>query len=155
MPALFTTMLADRLHRATARPCTEAEHGMAIEAGHTYVAPGDRHIVVRERNGQEYVEITNAPPENFCRPSADPMLRSMAQVYGPGMLAVVLTGMGHDGLAGARAVSEAGGHIIVQDEATSVVWGMPGAVATTGLADQVLPLQSIGTFIDQQARAVR
>jgi two-component system chemotaxis response regulator CheB len=156
MPALFTAMLAERLQRAAARPCVEAKDGMTVEGGRVYVAPGDHHMVVRAQGqGGAVITVNQAEPENFCRPSADPLLRSMASVYGDGVLAVVLTGMGHDGLAGARSVVEAGGRVVAQDQATSIVWGMPGAVVGAGLAEDTLPLHAIASFIDEQARVRR
>lgn len=155
MPALFTTMLAERLQRAAGRRCVEAEHGMRVEANTTYVAPGERHMEVRTQGGEPVLILTDGEPENFCKPSADPLFRSMAKVYGPDMLGVVLTGMGQDGLEGAKKLAEAGASIVVQDAATSVVWGMPGAVARAGLAGEILPLHRIAPFIDAQARTPR
>jgi two-component system, chemotaxis family, protein-glutamate methylesterase/glutaminase len=155
MPALFTSMLAERLQRAASRPCVEAAEGMVVEGGRTYVAPGDYHMTARAEGGVTLLGLSQTPPENFCRPSADPLFRSLAAVYGSSLTAVVLTGMGHDGLEGAKAVVGAGGHVVVQDEATSVVWGMPGAVAQAGLAHEVLPLEAIAPAIDEQARARR
>ena len=153
MPPLFTEMLAKRLDRATDRPCSEATHGTEVLEGHTYVAPGEKHLVLKESSGQVVMEITDDPPENFCRPSADPLFRSMASIYRDSLLGLVLTGMGHDGLEGARAIVDAGGSVIVQDEESSVVWGMPGAVAQAGLADEVLPLDRIADSIEERAKA--
>jgi two-component system, chemotaxis family, protein-glutamate methylesterase/glutaminase len=155
MPPLFTAMLADRLAKASGRPCSEAKDGDPVRPGHAYVAPGDKHMTVREELGQAVIRLVDGPPENFCRPSADPLFRSMAEVYGASLLGVVLTGMGQDGLEGARAVSAAGGRIVVQDEATSVVWGMPGAVAQAGLANAVMPLGGVAEHMDECARATR
>lgn len=151
MPPLFTTMLAERLQRVTGRPCTEGEHGVEIAPGHTYVAPGDHHMVVESRGNRLYLALNQDNPENFCRPSADPLFRSMALTYHGAMTCVVLTGMGHDGLEGARAVSGEKGLVVVQDQASSVVWGMPGAIAQAGLADQVLPVDRIASLLDEQA----
>jgi two-component system chemotaxis response regulator CheB len=151
MPPLFTTMLAERLERMASRPCVEATAGTEILPGHTYVAPGDHHMVVEERGDRLFLALNQDEPVNFCRPSADPLFHSMARVYGGAMTCVVLTGMGHDGLDGARAVSEQKGLVVVQDQATSVVWGMPGAIAQAGLADHVLPVPRIASLLDEHA----
>jgi two-component system, chemotaxis family, protein-glutamate methylesterase/glutaminase len=103
-------------------------------------------------SGEKNIKLSKAPPENFCRPSVDPMLRSLAQTYGRRLLTVILTGMGHDGLRGGEAVRDAGGTLVAQDEATSVVWGMPGAVATAGLCSAVLPLAELGSYIAKSVR---
>lgn len=147
MPPVFTGLLAQRLERDTQRPCHEARDGESILAGHTYVAPGDFHLLVRTHEGRPYVQLTQTAPENYCRPSADPMLRTIAAMYGPSTLAVVLTGMGEDGLRGCREVHARGGRVLVQDEASSVVWGMPGAVAHAGLAHEILPISELATSI--------
>jgi two-component system chemotaxis response regulator CheB len=123
----------------------EAADGMMLKPGHVYVAPGDFHMLIKARGGP--IALTQTPPENFCRPAVDPMFRSVAAAYGPATLAVVLTGMGADGREGARAIAEVGGTILAQDEATSVVWGMPAAVAHAGVASAVLPLTSVGPEI--------
>ncbi|HYE50774.1 MAG TPA: chemotaxis protein CheB, partial [Azospirillaceae bacterium] len=115
--------------------------------GRAYVAPGDFHMLVTPRGGQPTIQLVKDPPENFCRPSVDPMLRSIVKHYGRRVLAVILTGMGHDGLRGCEGVVQTGGMVLGQDEATSVVWGMPGAVATAGLCSAVLPLKEIGPYI--------
>ena len=155
MPPIFTTMLADRLGRAASRPCLEGTDGMPVRDGHIYVAPGDYHMVIRAQGEVPVLRLEQSPPENFCRPSADHLFRSLVRVYGGAVTAVVLTGMGRDGLEGARAVSKAGGTVIVQDEPTSVVWGMPGAVAQAGLAHRVLPLDVIAATLDDQMRVRR
>lgn len=143
MPATFTPILADHLNRLGAMPCHEAQDRAALLPGHAYVAPGDRHLLVSGVPGNLHARLSNSPPENFCRPSVDPMLRSAAETCRGAVLTVMLTGMGHDGLAGARQVVATGGGVIAQDEATSVVWGMPGAVAQAGLCCHVLPLPAI------------
>jgi two-component system, chemotaxis family, protein-glutamate methylesterase/glutaminase len=148
MPPIFTRLLADSLARATGRPCAEAVDGEPIRAGHAYVAPGDHHMIAAYRHGSVVLRLNTDPPENFCRPSADPLLRSLADLYGPSLLVLVLTGMGSDGLQGCRAVVEAGGRVLAQDQETSVVWGMPGAVAEAGLAAAVLPLDRIAAHVD-------
>jgi two-component system, chemotaxis family, protein-glutamate methylesterase/glutaminase len=156
MPATFTTILAEHLARASGYPAAEGVEGEPVRGGRIYVAPGEFHMTVQAERGEKVVRLLKTPPENFCRPSVDPMLRSLAAVYGGRVLTVILTGMGHDGLAGGRAIVEAGGSLIAQDEATSVVWGMPGAVAMAGLCSAVLPLDEIGPFIGKLAsRAAR
>ncbi len=147
MPAVFTALLAQRLERDTGRSCVEAKNGDLIKPNCTYVAPGGFHMIVQTNEGQPYVRLTQTDPENFCRPSADPMLRSIAAIYGASALAIVLTGMGEDGMRGCKEVHMHGGRLIVQDEATSVVWGMPGAVVNAGLPADVLPLPQIGHAI--------
>ena len=144
MPATFTTLLAEHIGRATGVPTKEAVDGEAVEPGRIYLAPGDYHMVVKRGDGGDKISLNQDAPENFCRPAVDPMLRSMAEIYGAGLLTIILTGMGSDGKKGSTKVVEAGGSVIAQDEATSVVWGMPGAVATSGLCTEVLPLKEIG-----------
>ncbi|MGB8274132.1 MAG: chemotaxis response regulator protein-glutamate methylesterase [Alphaproteobacteria bacterium] len=146
MPATFTTILAEHLQKLVGRPCAEAVDGEAVKGGQIYIAPGNFHLTVEAVKGQQLIRLSQSPPENFCRPAVDPMLRSLAQVYGRNILVVMLTGMGQDGLIGSKAVVEAGGTVVAQDEATSVVWGMPGAVATAGLCSAVLPIGEIGAF---------
>ena len=147
MPATFTTILAEHIARSTRWPTAEAVDGEPVRPGRVYVAPGDYHMVVDAGKGEKVLHLSRAPAENFCRPSVDPMLRSLAQVYGRRLLCVILTGMGSDGRKGGEAVVAAGGSVLAQDEATSVVWGMPGAVANAGLCSAVLPLAEIGPFI--------
>ena len=157
MPATFTTILAEHIARSSGYPTAEGVDGEPVRGGRIYVAPGDFHMVVEAKDrGEKVVRLTKAPPENFCRPSVDPMLRSLAQIYGARVLTLILTGMGHDGLNGGRAVVNAGGTVVAQDEATSVVWGMPGAVATAGLCSAVLALDEIAPSIAKlAARAAR
>ncbi len=152
MPPTFTTILAEHIARASGRPCAEAKDGEVVASGHIYVAPGDFHMVVEPNKAQRVFRLSNAPPENFCRPAVDPMLRSLAKVFGPRVLSVILTGMGHDGLGGGEAVTKAGGTVIAQDEATSVVWGMPGAVATAGICSAVLPIKELAPYIMRVAQ---
>jgi len=147
MPKTFTTILAEHLRRIVGGNCEEAKDGMALKPGHLYVAPGDFHMTVAQQGAERLIKLNQDPPENFCRPAVDPMFRSLSKAYGHGVLAVVLTGMGQDGLKGARAVAEGGGALLAQDEATSVVWGMPGAVATAGLCNAVLPVDRVGGAI--------
>ncbi len=143
MPASFTPILAQQLDRL-GMPCTEARDGDRLVPGRMLLAPGDRHLLVRRGSAGMTAQLSNDPPENFCRPSVDPMLRSACEAADGRVIAVILTGMGQDGLAGSREVVQSGGSVIAQDEATSVVWGMPGAVARAGLAHAVLPLPKIG-----------
>lgn len=151
MPATFTTILAEHIARASGYAAAEGVDGEPVRGGRVYVAPGDFHMTVHVERGEKLVRLLKTPPENFCRPSVDPMLRSLAAAYGGRVLTLILTGMGHDGLGGGRAVVEAGGTVIAQDEASSVVWGMPGAVAMAGLCSAVLPLDEIGPFIGKLA----
>jgi len=143
MPATFTTILAEHIQRTAKRPCAEGVEGQALEAGRIYLAPGDNHMKVETQGGQKVIRITKEPPENFCRPAVDPMFRSVAASYGAAVLGVVLTGMGSDGAKGGKVLVEAGGTVIAQDEASSVVWGMPGAAATSGICSAVLPIDKI------------
>jgi two-component system, chemotaxis family, protein-glutamate methylesterase/glutaminase len=160
MPAVFTSMLASRLAARSSLPVRECSSGEALVAGAAFLAPGDFHMVVSQENGKVFIRTHQGPKENFCRPSVDVMFRSVAQVFGGRALAVVLTGMGQDGLKGCEMLRGLGARIYVQDEATSVVWGMPGFVARSGLADKILPLEQIGAEIiraaaGQQAAATR
>ncbi|MAO55852.1 MAG: chemotaxis response regulator protein-glutamate methylesterase [Rhodospirillaceae bacterium] len=152
MPATFTTILAEHIAKASGWPCTEAKDGEALQSGHIYVAPGNYHMTVEKSGAGMVVRTNQDPPENFCRPAVDPMLRSLAREFGGAVLAVILTGMGHDGRDGGKAVVEAGGTVVAQDEATSVVWGMPGAVATAGLCEAVLPLNDLGPHVMNKLR---
>jgi two-component system chemotaxis response regulator CheB len=143
MPPVFTKMFAERLNRSTPLTVVEAEDGMALQPGTVYIAPGDKHLVLQRRGTATLTQLSGAPPENSCRPAVDVMFRSVSSVFGAAAYAVVLTGMGHDGRAGAKQLRAAGAEVLAQDEATSVVWGMPGAVVGAGLADLVLPLDRI------------
>ncbi|MCX8502310.1 MAG: chemotaxis response regulator protein-glutamate methylesterase [Alphaproteobacteria bacterium] len=154
MPATFTTILAEHISRVSKRACFEATDGMAIEKSHIYVAPGDFHLMVGNQNGAKVLRVVLSEPENFCRPSVDPMLRSLIELYGARLLTIILTGMGRDGQIGCQKIVESGGTVVAQDEATSVVWGMPGSVATIGLCSAVLPLPKIREFMIQFATQV-
>jgi two-component system chemotaxis response regulator CheB len=143
MPPLFTRMLAERLGRDRADPVREGVDGAELRAGETWIAPGGRHMEVVRRGPRIVLRLHDDPPESSCRPAVDVLFRSIARTYGSAALGVVLTGMGQDGLAGSRALVEAGGTVVVQDEATSVVWGMPGFVARAGLASSVVPLDGV------------
>jgi two-component system chemotaxis response regulator CheB len=148
MPPTFTAILAENIARASGRPCAEAKDGEEVSSGHIYVAPGNFHMTTWRDGAKIRIRLNQEEPENFCRPSVDPMLRSMVQVWGSGLLSVILTGMGHDGMKGCRAVVEAGGTVIAQDETSSVVWGMPGAVANDGLCVAVKPVEALAAFAD-------
>lgn len=143
MPATFTPILAEHITRLGFMPCAEARDGEELAPGRAYLAPGDRHLLVEGGRAGLRARLTTEPPENFCRPSVDPMLRSATAACEGRVLVAILTGMGHDGLEGTRRVVEAGGCAVGQDEASSVVWGMPGAVAQAGLCHAVLPLPMI------------
>lgn len=147
MPATFTTILAEHIHRISGWDAAEGKDGEVVRGGRVYVAPGDFHMVVEMRGADKVIRLNKNPPENFCRPSVDPMLRSIAQAWGKRVLVTILTGMGSDGLKGGQAVIAAGGSVIAQDEPTSVVWGMPGAVAQAGICSAVLPLPDIAPYI--------
>jgi two-component system chemotaxis response regulator CheB len=153
MPATFTPLLAEHLTRIGALSCAEAEHGERLRAGRIYLAPGNRHLLVEGAPDALLARLSDAPAENFCRPSVDPMLRSAGAACGGRVLVVMLTGMGRDGLAGTRQVVEAGGAALAQDEATSVVWGMPGAIAQAGLCHQVLALPALPGKVLELLRA--
>ncbi|WP_258724189.1 protein-glutamate methylesterase/protein-glutamine glutaminase [Cellulomonas sp. NS3] len=143
MPPVFTRQLAARLDRATGGTVVEAAGGEELRPGHVYIAPGDHHLELQRSASGARAVLTQGPPVNFCRPAVDVLFRSAVGVYGGDLLAVVLTGMGSDGRAGCEDVVAAGGTVYAQDERSSVVWGMPGAVATAGLAHRVLPLDQV------------
>ena len=143
LPPTFTTVLAEHLARLSGRPVREAEEGQEVNAGTIHIAPGGRHMLVAGRNGTSVIALNDGPPLNFCKPAVDPLFSSAAEVWGHRVLGLILTGMGSDGLRGARAIITAGGHILAQDETTSAVWGMPGQVAHAGLCSAVLPLNEI------------
>jgi two-component system, chemotaxis family, protein-glutamate methylesterase/glutaminase len=144
MPPTFTSVLAEHLARVSKFPVREAIDGEEVNAGAIYLAPGGKHMIVERRDGMAVVAIDDGPMVNFCKPAVDPLFASAAEVWGSKVLALVLTGMGSDGLAGAKEIVAAGGHVIAQDEETSVVWGMPGQVTNAGLCSAVLPLPEIG-----------
>jgi two-component system chemotaxis response regulator CheB len=147
MPPMFTRLLAERLSAEYAIRVHEGSSGAVLQPGHAWIAPGDHHMMVVRDGLQVRTLLHQDPPENSCRPAVDVLLRSVAQAFGANSLTVILTGMGQDGLRGCEALYEAGGQILAQDEATSVVWGMPGHVARAGLADRVLPLSLLGDEI--------
>jgi two-component system chemotaxis response regulator CheB len=147
MPPLFTSLLAERLASKCSMDVREAKSGELLEPGLIWIAPGDYHLAVSQEGGVVRLRTHQESRENFCRPSVDVLFRSVAEVFGSRALGVVLTGMGQDGLKGCEMLHAGGSHIIVQDEATSVVWGMPGFVARAGLADKILHLDQIGPEI--------
>ena len=150
MPPTFTTVLAEHLTRVCGRSVREAEHDEPVVAGSVYVAPGGRHMRVRRgRDGAPTIALGDDPPINFCKPSVDPMLSAAAEIWGAAGLALILTGMGVDGTRGAADIAAAGGSVIAQDEASSVVWGMPRAVAQAGLCSAVLPLSQVAARINR------
>jgi two-component system chemotaxis response regulator CheB len=144
MPPMFTASLAQRLTETSPVPTVEARDGLPLVPGHAYVAPGDWHLEVEARGMGLRARLHQAAPQLSCRPSVDVLFDSIARPGGPRALALVLTGMGQDGLRGCRALRERGAEIWVQDEASSVVWGMPGNVARAGLASRILPIGRIG-----------
>jgi two-component system chemotaxis response regulator CheB len=143
MPPTFTAIMAEHLARLAKCSVREAIEGEEINAGTIYLAPGGKHMKVARRDGLAVIAIDDGPLINFCKPAVDLLFSSAASVWGPKVMALVLTGMGHDGLNGAKAIVAAGGHVMAQDEATSVVWGMPGQVAHAGLCSAVLPIKEI------------
>jgi two-component system chemotaxis response regulator CheB len=143
MPPLFTRLLAERLHSACPLPVAEAGQGDPVEAGKILIAPGDFHLKVGSHGGGVRVFLDQSPPLNSCRPAVDALFTSIGEVYGGAVIAAILTGMGQDGLRGAEILKAQGASVLAQDEASSVVWGMPGAVVNAGLADRVLPLDQV------------
>lgn len=143
MPPSFTKSLAESLARQTGRNVTEAVEGATLERGSVYIAPGGKHLLLRGTSAAPVVALNEQPPENGCRPSADVLFRSSAAVLGADLVAIILTGMGRDGTVGLGAIRRAGGYVIAQDEASSVVWGMPGSAVEAGVVDEVLPLNQI------------
>jgi len=144
MPPTFTSILAEHLGRDAGRPAKEGENGEQLVTGTIYIAPGGYHMALVQKGTAITIKIYDGPEVNFCRPAVDPLFQSVAEIYGPAALGIILTGMGHDGARGATKIADAGGSIIAQDEATSVVWGMPGATAAAGACAAILPLESIG-----------
>ncbi|WP_328462765.1 chemotaxis response regulator protein-glutamate methylesterase [Actinoplanes sp. NBC_00393] len=155
MPPVFTKMFAERLDRSTPLRVVEAGEGMELAPGSVYIAPGDRHLVFQRRGTATLTQLSGAPQENSCRPAVDVMFRSVAALYGGSAFAAVLTGMGQDGRSGAKVLRDSGAEVLAQDEATSVVWGMPGAVVGAGLADEVLPLDRIAGALLNRVRVGR
>lgn len=154
MPVLFTKILADHLSKQCNAKVVEAEHNMIPVPGQFHLAPGGKHMVLTRTSSGVRIHLNEDPPENFCRPAVDPLFRSAASIYGDKALAVILTGMGHDGREGARKLVDVGANLIVQDEATSVVWGMPGAAAQAGIASIIKPINEIAQTILNILRGV-
>lgn len=144
MPATFTAMLAEHMSKASGLPASEGRDGDTLMPGHVYIAPGGFHMKVVSNGLHKKIKLTEDPPEHYCRPSVNPMFSSIATQYGTAALCVMLTGMGADGVEGAKQVVEKGGTLLAQDEASSIVWGMPGAVATAGICSSILPLDKMG-----------
>jgi two-component system chemotaxis response regulator CheB len=155
MPPVFTKMFAERLDRSTPLKVVEAGEGMELTPGTVYIAPGDRHLVFQRRGTATMTQLNSGPQENSCRPAVDVMFRSVAALYGGSCFATILTGMGQDGRGGAKVLRDTGAEVLAQDEATSVVWGMPGAVVAAGLADEVLPLDRIAGALLNRVRVGR
>ena len=153
MPPIFTTILAECLSRATGHAAREPADRDPLKRGTIYVAPGNRHMTVDGADAPR-IRLNDGPPANFCKPAVDPLFESVARTYGAAALGVVLTGMGQDG-ARARAIADAGGSIIGQDESSSVVWGMPGAVAASGVCAALLPPAEIGRVAANLLQGVR
>lgn len=147
MPPLFTATLAERIAEHGGRLCKEGESGEVVRAGVAYVAPGGQHMVVRAKGGKHIIELTQDAPVNSCRPSADPMFASISHAYGANVLAVVLTGIGTDGAQGAREIEANGGSVFAQDQASSVVYGMPKAAAKLGVCEGIFPLDAMAAQI--------
>lgn len=152
MPATFTELLAANLSRETGIVCREAKNGDPLIPGQVLIAPGDYHMLFEKQGSEVRVALSQGEPENFCRPAADPMLRSLTEIFKSSVLCVVLTGMGSDGRNGCESIVKAAGTVIAQDELTSVVWGMPGAVSRANLCHAVLPLEQIGQKINSMVR---
>ena len=155
MPPLFTQRLAERLASQCQIPVREGVNGDIVAPGRAWLAPGNFHMVVERNHTRVQIGTHQAPPENSCRPAVDVLFRSTAKLYGAGVLGIVLTGMGQDGLHGCECIHEVGGQVLVQDEATSVVWGMPGMVANAGLADRILPLNQLASEIIRRLQVGR
>ncbi|WP_237153759.1 protein-glutamate methylesterase/protein-glutamine glutaminase [Oryzibacter oryziterrae] len=149
MPPTFTAILAEHLTKAAGRPASEGKDGEVLVPGHIYVAPGGRHMILAKSGSDVVVRLTDGPPVNFCKPAVDPLFKSVVEIYGTATLGVILTGMGSDGAEGVRQIGQVGGSVIAQDEETSVVWGMPGAAAHTGMCSDVLPLNDIGRKVSK------
>jgi two-component system, chemotaxis family, protein-glutamate methylesterase/glutaminase len=147
IPPQFTATIAEQIERATGLPTHTARHGEEVMNGHIYISPGNLHLAVVRLSQSAVIVLSDAPPENFCKPSVDVLFRTAALAYGADVIGIILTGMGSDGLLGSRAIVEAGGVVIAQDAASSAVWGMPRSVVQEGLAHAVLPLDSIGPAV--------
>ncbi|MDO9442544.1 MAG: chemotaxis protein CheB, partial [Beijerinckiaceae bacterium] len=143
MPPVFTGILADQLARACNRPVREGVSGEVVKPGHVYIAPGGKHMRVAKRDAHAVIALDDGPAINFCKPAVDPLFASACDIWQGAIMSVILTGMGSDGMRGGKTVVAAGGSVIAQDEASSVVWGMPGAAANAGICAAILPLNQI------------
>jgi two-component system chemotaxis response regulator CheB len=149
MPPTFTTILAEHLARSSRRPASEAVDGEPVRAGRIYLAPGGKHMRVMRSGAEAVIALDDGPAVNFCKPAVDPLFSSAIDLWHGNILAVILTGMGSDGMRGGKDIVAAGGSVIAQDEATSVVWGMPGAAANAGICSAILPLGQIGAKVNR------
>lgn len=149
MPPMFTQMLAERLDQKSGLSVREGKDGVSPAPGEVWIAPGGKHMILQKKQSNVHLRLNEDPPENSCRPAVDVLFRSVVKNY-DSVLAIILTGMGQDGLRGCEVVRDHGGHIVVQDEASSVVWGMPGFVAKAGLADEILPINQISDSITRR-----
>jgi two-component system chemotaxis response regulator CheB len=154
MPPAFTTLLSARLTASSVMTFKEPQHGEVPEAGMVYLAPGGQHMALTSVGGKVVIQLSSAPPENSCRPAVDVLFRTAAEAYGSSLLALILTGMGYDGLKGCQDVKARNGQILAQDEESSVIWGMPGAIVQNQLAEMVLPLDKIADEIVFRTRRV-
>jgi two-component system, chemotaxis family, protein-glutamate methylesterase/glutaminase len=155
MPPTFTTILAEHLARSSRRPVAEAVDGEIVKPGRIYLAPGGRHMKVVRHGADTVIALDDGPPVNFCKPAVDPLFTSAIDIWQGGTIAVILTGMGSDGMRGGKDIVAAGGSVIAQDEASSVVWGMPGAAANAGICAAILPLKDIAPKLVQLFSGVR
>ena len=154
MPKAFTGILAEHLSKVANVRCGEGVDSEALEAGRIYIAPGEYHMYIEKSGAGHVIRLNQDPPENYCRPSVEPLFRSVAREFGPATLALMLTGMGHDGLTASETLVDAGATLIAQDEASSVVWGMPGAVANAGLCSEILPIDKIAPCVINLMRRI-
>lgn len=152
MPKSFTSVFAQHLNKVTTVSVLEAQNDDVLKPGHVYVAPGDRHLVLKREGSDVFVVLNDEPPMNFCKPAVNKMFASAAECYGSGVLSVILTGMGQDGAEGARSIVERGGNVVVQDAASSIVWGMPGTAYKAGIASGIYSLDAIGKQIGRIVR---
>ncbi len=155
MPPTFTTILAEHIASCSKRECVEGAEGMLVEPGKIYIAPGGKHMVLKERAGSVTISLDDGEPVNFCKPAVDPMLDSLIPIYGSAILTCILTGMGQDGRSGCTRVQQQGGTIVAQDEESSVVWGMPGAVAQAGICHKVLSLTELPEAVSRLIKGGR
>jgi two-component system, chemotaxis family, protein-glutamate methylesterase/glutaminase len=155
MPPTFTTILGQHITRTAGIPAREAVEGDVLTPGEILIAPGDYHMILKKKGDQVVVTINQDALVNYCRPAVDPMFESIVNIYGKNAFGVILTGMGHDGRTGSQALVDAGGVVYAQDEDSSVVWGMPGAVADAGICSAVLPITGLApAILDYFSRGV-